>query len=286
MQNIPLTDSKRKYPLFGALNPVPGLASGSVLKLIAVITMAVDHFAASVIYYQLFMHAFPPGMDFNRLYDIYKVLRSVGRIAFPIYCFLLVEGLMHTRSRARYLRDLCILALISELPFDLAIALQTGSDSLNIPAVLAANRSSILEKQNVYFTLAIGLASIWAIDTLRKRFGVGLVTVLAAAPVSVLACLLANAMHTDYHDIGVALILVFYLLYPIRIGACAAGYFALTRLNNEEWSAPAFLLALFYNGRRGFLGRGAAAKYAFYFFYPVHFAIYVLLRVWLLHVLG
>lgn len=84
--------------------------SAAVLKWIAVVTMVIDHFAASV-YWLL------PRYDFG----VYNIMRKIGRIAFPIYCFLLVEGFFHTRSRARYLRNCFLFALVSEIPFDMAI---------------------------------------------------------------------------------------------------------------------------------------------------------------------
>ncbi|MCR5675272.1 MAG: conjugal transfer protein TraX [Lachnospiraceae bacterium] len=279
MQNPSSEESKAGDFLFPPVLPLPGLFSGSVLKIIAVITMAIDHFSASILYYMLVTHVFPAGMDFDRVYSIYRVLRGIGRTAFPIYCFLLIEGLLHTRNRLRYLGSLTFFALLSEIPFDLAVPdYLSDPASINIMQILAENRDTLFENQNVFFTLAIGLAAALVIDAFRRRFGVGPVTVLAAAPVSFAAYQLAERMHTDYGGIGVLLILCFYFLHPIRLAASGAGYYVLTRLNLEMWGFPAFLLIPFYNGKRGFLGRGAAAKYFFYIFYPAHLFLYFLLR--------
>ena len=67
--------------------------SGSTLKLIAICAMAIDHFAASIIYHGILLPAAPLTEETGAWtwYMIYKVMRFIGRIAFPIFCFLLVE---------------------------------------------------------------------------------------------------------------------------------------------------------------------------------------------------
>ena len=71
--------------------------SGSALKIIAIVTMLIDHIAATVIIRILKFGGYNDG-----LYQLYRVMRNIGRIAFPIFCFLLVEGFMHTRDREKY----------------------------------------------------------------------------------------------------------------------------------------------------------------------------------------
>ncbi len=269
---------------FTRLDLFPGFFSGSALKMIAIVTMTVDHFAAGILYAMLLMQIYPGDMTFDELYQTYEVMRSIGRIAFPIYCFLLVEGLMYTRSRARYLRNLLLFALLSELPFDLALP-ENLSDlaSLDIPVVIYESREFIMEHQNVFFTLAIGLAACWAIDAIKNRLGMRPATVLSVFPIGVFACYIADILHTDYHGVGVLMILFFYLFRWIRPGACILGYTALTTgLMMEEWSLPGFLCMLFYNGKRGFLGRSSLGKYLFYLYYPAHLFFLYFLRIFLL----
>ncbi len=102
--------------------------SGNTLKIIAIITMLIDHIGAVVIEngilkYQdpLLMQtilATPEGVKWS---TIDFALRTIGRISFPIFCFLLVEGFLHTKDVRKYGIRLLAFALISEIPFDLAI---------------------------------------------------------------------------------------------------------------------------------------------------------------------
>lgn len=96
--------------------PQKGL-SGSTLKLIAIITMLIDHIGAAVIARLLIA-----GQGSEMLYKIYYAMRAVGRVAFPIFCFLLVEGFFYTGSRKKYALRLFGFALLSEIPFDLAFS--------------------------------------------------------------------------------------------------------------------------------------------------------------------
>lgn len=140
--------------------------TGSSLKIIAIVAMFIDHFAAIFIERYLMFNA--PGVFttteqvtswsqknpmYGYLYFAYNIMRFIGRFAFPIFCFLLVEGMGHTRSIAGYARNLAIFALISELPFDLGF-----SGKL-------VNR----EDQNVFFTLLIGLLVIWSLQVMGEK---------------------------------------------------------------------------------------------------------------------
>lgn len=127
--------------------PQKGL-SGSTLKLIAIITMLIDHIGAAVIARLLIA-----GQGSEMLYKIYYAMRAVGRVAFPIFCFLLVEGFFYTGSRKKYALRLFGFALLSEIPFDLAFS------------------GKILEfgYQNVFFTLLIGLLTIMLFDAVVKK---------------------------------------------------------------------------------------------------------------------
>ena len=94
------------------------ILSGSALKMIAVITMLIDHIGA------VLLSMYQPAQKilftlFGREYTVYLIFRDIGRAAFPIFCFLLLEGFRHTRSRFLYGRNLLLFALLSEIPWNL-----------------------------------------------------------------------------------------------------------------------------------------------------------------------
>lgn len=222
--------------------------SAAVLKWIAVLSMLTDHFAVAVYQYL-------PG----RSAGVYHALRGIGRIAFPIYCFLLAEGFFHTKSVWRYLRNLLLFALLSEIPFNMAVF----------------GHIFYLKGQNVYFTLALGLCAM----LLLKRFeGFSAPRLLAQAAVAAVFLLLGQQLEVDYHWKGIAYIILFYYLknFQLKQGVSAligAAAFAVY----EKEAVFAFLPIYFYNGERG-----RQPKYLFYAIYPLHLAVFGILRLWLM----
>lgn len=145
--------------------PVQGRkgVTGSTIKIIAVVTMLIDHLAAAlltrIIYSTGYLNALGDGQSLYRwlsenglLFFLMTLMRLIGRLGFPLFCFLLVEGFQKTRSVAKYAFRLGLFALISEIPFDLAFS----------GRVWAAGY------QNVYFTLLMGILALWAFDTVAK----------------------------------------------------------------------------------------------------------------------
>ena len=135
--------------------------SGTALKTIACITMLVDHIGASCIEAGILT----PGLDAGTLsqntlsaYPLYRldmVLRFTGRLAFPLFCFLLVEGFVHTHNVKGYLGRLVLFGLLSEVPFDLAF--------FRTPFFPGA--------QNVYWTLALGVLAMAGLKHFEKENG-------------------------------------------------------------------------------------------------------------------
>ncbi len=231
--------------------------SGNMLKWAAVFIMAVDHMGAGILesYVLNAWGGSPLGSAFsknwNEILAVDKIIRYIGRPAFPIFCFLLVEGFLHTRDVKKYAFRLGVFALISEIPFDLALR--------TVPVYW--------KSQNVFFTLLIGLLVIWFIKIWGNTIPVRAVGLLAGA-------VSAELLHTDYGAFGVALIVLLYLLRNKKAAQCILGAFCCA----WELTAPlAFLLIWFYNGERG-----KQSRWFFYWFYPVHLLAYSMIGMYVL----
>ena len=223
------------------------ILSGSSLKIIAIIAMLIDHIGAVILYHGYFSTPSPTGVVGGSTYDIYMALRTIGRIAFPIFCFLLVQGFLHTSNKRKYAIRLFVFALISEVPFDLAIH----------------NTLVDFNSQNVFFTLLISFLVIWLIDEFQDKIYLHIVFIG-------LGMLLANFLHTDYSYWGVALITAFYYFNAWPLIQTLSGALLLS------WQAPsilAFIPINMYNQKRGI-----SMKYFFYIFYPAHLLILALIR--------
>ena len=216
------------------------------LKLLAVVTMLIDHMG-----FTLFPHA--------------VWMRAVGRLAFPIFCFLIAEGCAHTRDKKRYAARLLLFAVLSELPFNLMCSGQWLSWNY----------------QNVLWTLLIGALVCWLIDwALKKRTPSAFVLTGA---VMVAAYWLLELTGTDYGGWGMLLVAAFYCArrcpYPqmakMAIQAIGLVFFSIGvmggRVTIELWSLTALVPIWMYNGQRGFSNK--ALQYGFYAFYPVHILI-------------
>lgn len=137
--------------------------SGSTVKMIAVAAMLIDHVAAALLtrviivrgYYEAAwnMQRFLEWTKENwLLFNGMQLMRLIGRLGFPVFCFLLVEGFQKTRNIKKYAFRLGLFALISEIPFDLALA----------------GRVWYSGYQNVYFTLLCGILALWAFSAIAK----------------------------------------------------------------------------------------------------------------------
>ncbi len=202
------------------------------LKCIAIISMVIDHMGAVL---------FPQEI----------VFRIIGRIAFPIFCFQVSEGFFHTRDVRRYMARLGIFAVISEIPFDLALH----------------GKMIEMAAQNVFFTLTLGVFMMYLL-----RMG-GSIPVKILEVVSIV--LLADFLHVDYGGGGILLILLFYLFHGKKLAqlCMAAGWNLMDRVIYGSWQIQCYgvfavpFLA-FYNGERG-----RKMKYFFYLFYPAHLLV-------------
>ena len=208
--------------------------SGSALKLIAITLMLIDHTGLMILYNYpattatLFSFG---GVD----YSWYRIFRDIGRAAFPIFCFLLVEGFLHTHNRKKYGLNLFLFACISEIPWNFMFT-----------------NTWRYEKQNVFFTLFLGYLAFCALEYFWDNQKMQLVCVLALLTVSVF-------LKADYGWRGFVFLLIMYWFRNDKtaqaiIGSCWLYY---------EWKACfAFLSINMYNGERGFV-KGKFLKYVF-----------------------
>lgn len=197
------------------------------------------------------------------VYEIYEIMRLIGRMAFPIYCFLLVEGFLHTRSVKKYAIRLLGFAFLSEIPFDLSLSGTVWNSTYS----------------NVFFTLFLALLSIWAISYIEKFyefwkekqwdmfFGILIVGLMGVLVLAVFGGLAEWVLYSDYGFAGVLAIVVMYVFRKTKEAGFGAGVFALSVFSSTiEIAALCMLYPLVrYDGTRG-----KNIKYVFYAFYPVH----------------
>ena len=226
-----------------------------VLKVIALASMLLDHLAV----------VFP---------DIFPFwFRGIGRLAWPIFAFLLAEGFRHTKSREKFVMRLLAFALISEIPYDIAMG----------------NNISFIANTNIFYTLFLGGMAICLYERIKEKYEWKTAAVIGAVfPTAVFAELLT----ADYGGIGVLFIFAVYAIKHQWLRMAAVGAFTLSQfiplvpahflgidIRLEYWLMIPFALAAvpliaMYNGKRGI-----QAKWLFYWFYPVHLTVLAIIAV-------
>ncbi|MFV0496924.1 MAG: TraX family protein [Candidatus Fimivivens sp.] len=226
--------------------------SGTALQIVAVLSMTCDHIGAAII-----REGQIPWAIVQRDMPALFALRAIGRIAFPVFAFLLAQGMAHTHSRKAFILRLGAFSLLSEIPFDLALF----------------GVWFYPDYQNVFFTLFLGAVSIAILDYGER--GSGVIAVLGLA-------LVAQALNTDYAALGVLTVVMFWVLAPK--GRWGVAVVLLLFVGNFlrygqqlYWSCLMSLpLLLCYNGVRGgpsgSVGK-ALRKWGFYFYYPLHLLV-------------
>lgn len=207
--------------------------SGSALKVIAVVSMTIDHVAYYILDQQL-------GMGDTWLYE---TMRCFGRLAFPIFAFLIIEGYHHTQHVGRYMAALLVTAIVAEIPWQLL-----GNEG----------------RHNVVFTLLLGLVVVFLIDHIHDALWLMLME-------TALFSVIATMLNTDYSWHGICLMVVFYLFRKQR-GLTLLFGFPLLMEYGILGSAIGLAIPLMYSGRRGFV-KGQWMKYLFYIYYPLHLSV-------------
>lgn len=235
-----------------------GGISANMLRFIAVVLMLSDHIWATF-------------MSFG------DWMTYIGRLAFPIFAFQIVEGFVHTSNLKKYILRLLVFALITEIPFNLFC-----SSSWFYPY-----------HQNVLFTLLLGLLAVAVIDKARnsedKKSKVSVLWLLLIGVVSIIG-------FTDYGFLGVFTVVMFYLVRGYKftwllqlVGMVVIHVFLFEGQNiifevfNHTIEFPIQGFAVFalvpiwlYKGKRGCTSK--ALQYGFYAFYPVHMLVLYLIK--------
>ena len=225
------------------------------LKIIALLAMLIDHTGA----------AFP---------DIFPFwFRCVGRLAWPIFAYLLAEGFRHTKAPEKFLMRLLAFAVISEIPFD----------------IVTGNTISFAANNNIFYTLFLGGMAICLCERMKERRNWQTMAVIAAI---IPTAILAEILTVDYGGMGVLFIFAMYAIKPKTPRLMAFGAFALSQFIPL---AAAFVMGIviplkymlmlsfalatvpliaMYNGERGI-----KAKWLFYYVYPAHLAVLAFISV-------
>lgn len=223
------------------------LLSQEALKLIACVTMLIDHFGAVIV----------PYLPVPYMVELYYVCRAIGRIAFPIYAFLLAEGMHHTRNPKKYILRLAAGILLAEFVFDMVLF-----------------GGITWENQNVMLTLTLGAVMLLCAGKVQNRE----LKYLLALPFAFLAELLC----CDYGAWGILTIAVFYFVdrLPMQLLCIAAINWLIPSLeitvfgrniSIQLFAVLAMAPIALYSGEK--LTHNRAVQLGFYLFYPLHLLI-------------
>lgn len=216
------------------------------IKRIAIITMIIDHTGAFI---------------FNN----YIIFRMIGRLAFPLFAFLIGEGVRHTKNVKKYMLRLFIFAIISEIPFDLV---RTG-------------QWLDWSHQNIFFTLTLGVIAIKCFQYTDKRFPYGsFISVFAIA-------VIAEYLQVDYGMFGILMIFVAgygrtnesraYYIAGMNLLFAVLLFFGNPLSAIQAIGSFSLIFMMLYNGEKG-----KGIKYLFYSIYPLHLLAIYLLNLYIL----
>lgn len=223
--------------------------NGAQLKYIAFLSMLIDHVNNAIIAPLL------NGKGF--LLHLSNLFSILGRIAFPIFVFFIVEGFFRTRNRKKYLLTLLIFGVISEVPFDMFTSKTYFDPYWN----------------NIMFTLALCLITIWIIDSIKEKIENKILWYVISIVIVAVSSALSMALSLDYDYHAIVVAYLFYIFYDKPLLGAGLGYLSIIK---ELYSFLGFGMTLTYNGERG-----KQNKWVNYLFYPVHILILGLLRFYL-----
>ena len=257
------------------------------LKIFAALTMLFDHAAMTLVYAKLakfpeYLNLIFSGSatqeqisaipaDYLNLYSTYAVMRLVGRIAFPLFAFLVFEGFMHTSDYKRYLIRVGLCALAAEIPFNLIV-----TNAAPVYGYTDVSASVFYpQHQNTVFTLLLALLMLYGMKRLetdefnpKAAFKQWLGQLLCV----VVACIVSVLLRTDYSYIGILFIAMLYFFRSNKKLQIIFGCIVFLSVNMA--SLLAFVPIAMYNGH---IIPSKKFKYFFYIFYPAHLLVLFLI---------
>lgn len=212
------------------------------LKIIALTTMVIDHFA--------FLHI-------GTLDNFYEIFRHIGRISFPLYVFIITESLFYTRDRKQFLKNLLLFAFISQVPFSLYF----GSTLLDL---------------NVLFTLFMGSVLVCLYDNFTNSLKQKDMYIM------ILVMVLCLFINSDYGFKGCYFVLTLYAVKKLTKHNSIASTFTMLFMVFFIYGTTSYfifgcipaILVYFYNGLEGY-----KFKKFFHWSYPIHIAILLVIKV-------
>ena len=211
-------------------------------------------------------------------------LTVIGRLAFPIFAFMIVEGYFHTKNLKRYVLRLLLFAVISEIPFNLAIG----------------SRFFYPRHQNVLWSFLISIGLIYLNELtrrIRKKWLRILVGIIVGANSLLVGSILGIITFSDYYHAGVLTVLVFYFFRRRKWWCLIAQIVCLWIINVELLGGFGYDVVLFgksffitqqgfalfalipiwlYRGKQGYHAKWF--KYLCYAFYPAHLLILAIIK--------
>jgi len=232
-----------------------GILSTFWLKIIAIISMTIDHagvcLGTSYINGTYYLSGFMS-------YDTYNYLRIIGRIAFPIFCYLIVEGFFYTKNVFNYITRLFLFGFISQVPFSL----------------MSKGIVMDFSNTNVYFTLCIGLITITCLNYCKKYYKNHTISfpifLLINTVIVICSTSFADTLGTDYAGYGICIIIIFYLLRGKYIFILLGILFTTLIFSSkmELYCLIALVPITLHNHKKG-----PSLKYFFYLYYPLHMLV-------------
>lgn len=216
-----------------------------------------------------------------------RILTSIGRLCFPIFAFLIVEGYFHTSNLKKYKLRLFVLALLSEIPFDW---------------MMSGNWFGIFH-QNVIWSFLIAIYLMQFVDWMKKKLENKnvYVRVIVFYVIAYLVCVIGNILGivtmVDYFGGGIVMVLLFYIFHERNWWNCLFLIICMYYVNVEilgslvyEWNVFSITISIveqsfallslipiwLYKGRQGYHSKWF--QLFCYGFYPLHMILLCLLR--------